>query len=167
LSAGGRAGERRLVTVGRVGRPHGRDGSFYVDGAAHELPVGADVRVAHRLARVERRAGTAERPLVRVSGVEDREAAAALRGRLLRVAEAEAPLGRGEWLAGDLVGCRVDGLGEVRRVIAAPSCDLLEVGEERALVPLVSDAIRRVDVAGRTIEVDRGFLGLGEEAPGG
>jgi 16S rRNA processing protein RimM len=166
LSAADPGEGRRLVTVGRVGRAHGRDGSFYVDGPVHELPVGADVRVADRPARVERRAGTAERPLMRVSGVEDREAAAALRGQELRVAEAEATPGAGEWLAGDLVGCRVDGLGEVRRVIAAPSCDLLEVGEEGALVPLVADAIRHVDVAGRTIEVDRGFLGLDEE-PGG
>jgi 16S rRNA processing protein RimM len=156
----------RLVTVGRVGRPHGRDGSFYVEGPAHELPEGAEVRIADRPARVERRAGTAERPLVRLSGVADREAAAALRGQAVYVAEADAPLGDGEWLAGDLVGCRVEGLGEVRRVLAAPSCALLEVGEERALLPLVSDAIRRVDVASRTIEVDRGFLGLDEEASG-
>jgi 16S rRNA processing protein RimM len=157
----------RLVSVGRVGRPHGRDGSFWVDeplsgdGEGREpLAVGTDVFVAGRSGRVERLAGAPKRPLVRVSSIADRQAAAALRGTDLLVAEANAPLGVGEWLVEDLVGARIDGLGEVRRVVASPSCDLLEVGEEGVLVPLVSDAVRRVDVAARRIEVDRTFLGL-------
>ena len=29
-----------LVTAGRVGKPHGLDGSFYVDGAVHPLALG-------------------------------------------------------------------------------------------------------------------------------
>ena len=57
-------------------------------------------------------------------------------------------------------GCEVPGLGSVRRVIAAPSCDLLEVGDDAVLVPFVSDAIRRVDTEARVIEVDREFLAL-------
>jgi ribosomal 30S subunit maturation factor RimM len=49
-------------------------------------------------------------------------------------------------------------------VIAAPSCDLLEVGDDAVLVPLISDAVKRVDTAGRVIEVDLDFLDLGERA---
>jgi 16S rRNA processing protein RimM len=145
--------------VGLVGRPHGRDGSFYVERADHALEVGTELTIGERGHRVERRAGTDERPLVRLSGVEGREGAAALRGEELLVREA---LGEGEWLASDLMGCRVDGLGEVRRVVGGPSCDLLELGDG-TLVPLVSDAIRRVDLDERRIEVDRGFLGLEAE----
>ena len=149
-----------LVPVGRVGRPHGRDGSFWVEGAEHALPEGAAVTIAGREAQVERRAGTDARPLVRLSGVEDRDAAAALRGQALLMAQEDAPLEEGEWLSADLVGCEVPGLGSVRRVIAAPSCDLLEVGDDAVLVPFVSDAIRRVDTEARVIEVDREFLAL-------
>ena len=146
--------------AGRVGRPHGRDGSFYVDRPEHPLPEGTEVMVAGRRARVERRGGTGDRPLVWLSELEERDAAVALRGEALLVAEAEAPLADDEWLADDLVGCTVPGLGEVRRVLFGPSCELLEVGEKGVLVPLVSDAVRRVDLDAGEIEVDRRFLGL-------
>ena len=146
-----------------MGRPHGRDGAFYVDGSEHRLGVGTRVTVAGRVLAVERRAGTAARPIVRLAGVHDRPQAVELRGAALLVPEAEAPLGEGEWLADDLVGCRIEGLGEVRRVLAAPSCDLLEVGDEGLLVPLVADAVTRVDVERRVIEVDRRFLALDED----
>jgi ribosomal 30S subunit maturation factor RimM len=43
-------------------------------------------------------------------------------------------------------------------MVAYPSCEVLVVGEH--LVPMVRDAIRRVDVAARRIEVDARFLGL-------
>ena len=147
----------RKTTVGRVGRPHGRDGSFYVEDPAHALGVGTRVTVGGREAVVERRAGTDARPLVRLRGLHGVER---LRGEPLAVPLEEAPLEEGEWLVEDLVGCHVEGLGEVRRVLAGSSCDLLEVGDEAVLVPFVSDAVRRVDAEARVIEVDRGFLDL-------
>jgi 16S rRNA processing protein RimM len=146
------------VTAGRVGRAHGLDGSFYVEGVAESLAPGTEVTVAGRAARVERRAGTDVRPIVRLSGVGDRDAAEALRGERILVDGGD--LADGEYLTADLVGCEVPGVGEVRRVIPGPSCDVLEVGEERVLVPFISDAVRRVDTAARVIEVDAEFLGL-------
>jgi 16S rRNA processing protein RimM len=116
---------------------------------------------------LERRAGTAERPIVRVSGVSDREGAEALRGADLLVARSQAPeLGEGEWWAHELEGCAVvDGdraVGEVRELRALPSCEVLVVERTgdggELLVPLVSDAVRSVDVAAKRIEVDLGFL---------
>jgi 16S rRNA processing protein RimM len=152
--------EPRLVTAGVVGRSHGLDGSFHVERPQHPLHRGTVVALEGRQHEVRRRAGTDRKPLVRLSGVDTREAASALRGRLLLV---EAALGEGEWLAEDLVGCRVDGLGEVVRVIDAPSCDLLEL-EGGELVPLIADAVRSVDLAAATIEIDRRFLRLESEA---
>ena len=156
--------EERRVPVGRVGRAHGRDGSFYVDGASHPLAEGTLVTVRDLERRVERRGGTAERPLIRLSGVDAREGAAALRGEPLLVAESEAPLEEGEWLAEELIGCEVPGVGEVRRVISGPSCDLLEVGPDEVLIPFVSDAVKRVDTEARIIEADLAFLGLDSPA---
>jgi 16S rRNA processing protein RimM len=151
--------EARLVTAGRVGRPHGLDGSFYVLDVQDPLPEGLEVTVAGAQTRIERRRGTDQRPLVRLEGVSTHEAAAALGGELLLTAAEEPAAGEDEWLASELVGCEVGGLGVVARVIDAPSCDVLEL-EDGTLVPLVSDALRSVDVAGRTIEVDLRFLGL-------
>jgi 16S rRNA processing protein RimM len=146
------------VTGGRVGRAHGLDGSFYVEQITEPLTPGTEVTVAGRSTRVERRAGTDQRPILHVSGVDDRNAAEALRGERILVDGGD--LAEGEYLTTDLVGCQVPGVGEVRRVIAGPSCDVLEVGDDAVLVPFVSDAIKRVDTAARVIEVDAGFLGL-------
>jgi 16S rRNA processing protein RimM len=154
-------GPRRLP-AGRVGRAHGLDGSFYVEHPEHPLAEGTPVTVAGRECLVERRAGTDARPLVRVSGVGDRDAAEALRGEALLVPEDGGDLPEGEWLSSDLIGCRIEGIGEVRRVVQGPSCDLLEVGDDAVLVPFVTDAITRIDTGARVIEVDRVFLGLDE-----
>lgn len=149
-------GDGPQVTAGTVGRAHGLDGSFYVDHVTEPLDLGTEVSIAGREARVERRAGTEDRPIIRLSGATDRNAAEALRGQRILVAAGE--LGEGEFLTADLVGCEVPGLGTVRRVVPAPSCDLLEVGESRVLVPFISDAVKRVDTAAGLIEVDIAFL---------
>jgi 16S rRNA processing protein RimM len=140
-----------LRPVGRVGRPHGRDGSFYVEGADAPLAEGTPITVAGRTTAVERRAGTDERPLIRLDGIDGRE----VRGATLHAHE---PLAEGEYLADDLVGCRVEGVGVVERVVNGPSCDVLEVGD--VLIPFVEDAIVKLDLDARVIEVDRSFLGL-------
>jgi 16S rRNA processing protein RimM len=156
------------LAAGRVGRPHGLDGSFHVTrprGAL--LTLGTTIRVGEADAEIVRRAGTDERPILRLAGHEGRASAEALRGHELLVHREAAPaLDDDEWYAEDLEGCRVvDGetpVGRVRRLVALPSCDALEV--ERAddgelLVPLVRDAVRSVDVHGGVIDVDLAFLG--------
>jgi 16S rRNA processing protein RimM len=151
--------DARLVTAGVVGRSHGLDGSFHVERPQHPLTRGTTVQLDGRERTVERRAGTDDKPLIRVTGIATREAVAALRGDLLLI---EDSLAEGEWLADDLVGCQVDGLGAVVRVIDSPSCDLLEL-EGGELVPLISDAVREVDLSARTIAIDRRFLRLDGE----
>jgi ribosomal 30S subunit maturation factor RimM len=103
--------------------------------------------------RVERRAGTSERPLIRLTDLEDPRP---LRGTPLLV---DAELSEDEWLAAELVGCEVPGHGRVARVLDGPSCSVLEL-DDGTLVPLVSDAVSSVDPAARRIEIDEGFLGL-------
>jgi len=160
-------GAQDWLAGGRVGRPHGLDGSFHVlEPRAAMLELGATVRAGDRETEIVRRAGTDERPIVRLDGVDTREAAGALRGvELLVPRSAAPPLEDDEWWAEDLVGCRVvDGprdLGHVARLMPLPSCEALEVatGDETFLVPLVRDAVRSVDVAAKVIDVDVAFLG--------
>ncbi len=159
-----------------MGRAHGLDGSFYVTGARSRLlTLGATVVVAGRTAEVIRRAGTDAHPIVRIQGVEDRGAAEAMRGL-----EHDGRYRRGSttrrWrvVGQELEGCEVvDGkrhVGRVVRLMELPSCEALEVRLENPgaddarrpagdlLVPMVRDAIRQVDVAGRRIDVDMSFL---------
>jgi 16S rRNA processing protein RimM len=157
-----------FIEAGRVGRPHGLDGSFHVTRPDARLLAGAEeIWVRGRRERIERRAGTADRPILRLAGHADRDAAAALRGAPLAIPADRAPaLAEGEYWAYELEGCAVwDGerrLGEVRRMLPLPSCEVLEVerdGGGELLVPMVRDAIRSVDVAARRIDVDLVFLG--------
>ena len=116
---------------------------------------------------IERRAGTDAKPIVRLTGVSTPEAAESLRGQALFCELAQAPsLGEREWWAEELEGCAVkDGdarVGEVARLLVLPSCEVLEVVREdgsELLIPMVSEAIREVDVGSRTIDVNLAFLG--------
>jgi 16S rRNA processing protein RimM len=153
-----------MLEAGRVGRPHGLDGSVHVTRPNPDVPLAAGMRVQVRDVprEVVRRSGTDEAPIVRLEGCASREDAEALRGAPLLVAEADAPpLDEDEYWAHELAGCRVvDGdreVGEVARMIALPSCEALEVGDR--LIPLVHDAIRSIDRERRVIDVDLGFLG--------
>jgi 16S rRNA processing protein RimM len=106
---------------------------------------------------------------VRLAGHQGRADAEALAGEQLLVERSEAlELEPDEWWAQDLEGCTVgDGerhVGIVSRLLALPSCEVLEVarggGEGDLLVPLVSDAVRSVDVERKRIDVDLSFLGV-------
>jgi 16S rRNA processing protein RimM len=132
------------------------------------LGVGATVLVDDRERRISRRAGRDDRPIIALEGCRDRAGAEALRGMELLVWRSDAPeLEPDEWWAEDLEGCSVqDGdrsVGTVRRMIALPSCEVLEVeragGGDDLLVPLVEDAVREVDLERRLIDVDLAFLG--------
>jgi 16S rRNA processing protein RimM len=160
----------RQLRAGRIGRPHGLDGSVHVVAAVPDLlSEGSVVLVDGRSVEIVRRAGTDERPIVRLAGCEDREAAEALRGQELMSAAAAPELEEDEWWIEDLEGCAVwDGsveVGVVEAVRPLPSCEVLEVrraaGGEELLVPLVRDAVRSVDVEARRIDVDLAFLGEG------
>ena len=156
------------LLAGRVGRPHGLDGSFHVQDARFELLAeGTSISLGGRARVVVRRAGTPARPIVRLDASRRREDAEAMRaGELLVRRDAAPPLGTDEFYAEDLEGCAVhDGrrsVGTVRALLALPSCEVLEVSRAEGgdlLVPLVRDAVRSVDPQGRRIEVDLEFLG--------
>jgi 16S rRNA processing protein RimM len=122
------------------------------------LTAGGTVFVGDRSFAIERLAGTAARPIVRLSGCSSRSDAEALRGAELRVFDS---LDEGEFWARDLVGCTVvDGgrtVGVVSRMVALPSCEALEVGD--LLIPMVRDAIRSIDIGAALIDVDMDFVG--------
>lgn len=168
-----RAARRGKLRAGRVGRPHGLDGSFYIE-EPNLLLLGADqpLLIGERPAVVVERKGTDQRPIVRLDVLRDRAAVDAVRGERLLARRDRAPeLPEDEWWAEDLEGCAIlaDGreIGVVKRLMALPSCEALEVqrgdGGQELLVPLVSDAVGRVDVERRTIEVDLEFLGVGPD----
>jgi 16S rRNA processing protein RimM len=172
---GARGPQPARLPAGRIGRPHGLDGSFYLTRPKPRLlSLGAHVRVGERTMEIVRLAGTDQRPVLRLEGITSREGAQALRGAELMVDSRDAPkLADGEWWAHELEGCEVvDGerlLGRVIRMIELPSCEALEVepaaGGASVLVPMVRDAVRSVATSERRIDVDLEFIGIAAPDP--
>jgi 16S rRNA processing protein RimM len=147
-----------LVTVGRVGKPHGLDGSFAVEEASAEpqrFAVGAQLLVGGEPAQVVESKRSRGRPVIRL----DREVP---RGAALEIPRsALEPTREGEYYAFQLVGLAVrddDGaeLGRVTDVQSGVANDVLELDSGLAL-PLVDACVLDVDLEAGRIVVARGF----------
>ena len=154
-------GDDALLPIGRVGRPHGLDGSFVVEQASDDprrWDVGAQLLVDGEPAIVvsSRGAGRGRRA-IRL----DRPVA---RGARLTIRASDLPPPEpGAWYAFQLVGLRVVDeagapLGEVVEVYPGIANDNVGLDDGR-LVPLIDDAVVDVDLAGGRIVVRTGFLG--------
>jgi 16S rRNA processing protein RimM len=149
-----------LVPVGRVGKPHGLDGGFFVEGASDREDVftsGATLYAGGEPATVvAARRGSGGRPVIRLDhNVE--------RGAELAVARATLPTldDEDEFYVFQLVGLSVEEeggrqLGRVREVLEYPGNDVLEL-DSGASLPLVEACVRQVDLTGGRIVVAAGF----------
>ena len=149
-----------LVPVGRVGKPHGLDGGFFVERASERPDVfasGATLYAGGEPATVvASRHGSGGRPVI----VLDREVA---RGTELAVARTTLPnlTDEDEFYVFQLVGLSVEEeggrlLGRVREVLEYPGNDVLEL-DSGASLPLVEACVRQVDLAAGRIVVAVGF----------
>ena len=147
-----------LVTVGRVGKPHGLDGSFFVEHASEDeqrFAKGARLHVDGEAAEVVASKRSRGRPVIRL----DREVP---RGAELAVPRDELPApGEDEYYEFQLVGLEAveDGGRELGRVVAlhpGPANDALEL-EGGLLLPLVGACVLQVDLEQGRILVAQGF----------
>jgi len=151
-------GDARFVSVGRVGRPHGLDGSFFVENPSEDparFAVGARVWVRGEEMEVVAAKRSGGRPVIRL----DRPVG---RGVVLEVPAAALPaLEEGEYYSFELEGLRVEeesgrALGVVRRVVPGVANDVLELDSGLAL-PLVEDCVLAVELDKGRIVVAPGF----------
>jgi 16S rRNA processing protein RimM len=149
-----------LVPIGRVGRPHGLDGSFVVEDASEDerrWVVGATLLVEGGPATVEsmRRVGGGRRAIRLDRKVE--------RGATLAVPLSELPPPDPDsYYAFQLVGLDVleEGgrpLGRVVAVHPGAANDNVEL-DDGTLVPLIEDAIVAIELDAGRIDVVAGFL---------
>ena len=146
------------VEVGRVGRPHGLAGAFFVENASEapeRLAPGARVLVGGEQAEIVESKRAGGRVVVRL----DRPAR---RGAALEVPRDALPEPEEDsYYVFQLVGLAVEEeggrrLGSVAGVTPAPANDVLELDSGLAL-PLVEDCVRGVDLEARRIVVAPGF----------
>jgi 16S rRNA processing protein RimM len=147
-----------LVKVGRVGKAHGLDGSFFVEHASEDegrFAKGATLHVDGEPAEIVGSKRSRGRPVIRL----DREAP---RGAELAVPREELPPpGEDEYYEFQLVGLGVEEeggrpLGRVVAVIPGPANDVLEL-DSGLLLPLVGACVQQVDLDGGRILIARGF----------
>ena len=173
------------VVVGRIGRPHGVRGEVTVEVRTDEpelrfapgasLLAGTGTEDASPIPlSIARAAWHSGRLLLTLDAVDDRDAAEALRGRILMVDRPAGamPEGPDEFYDSDLVGCRVeltDGsqIGSVHEVVHLPAQDLLSVARNEApdvLVPFTAAFVPIIDIGARRIVIEPppGLLDLGD-----
>ncbi len=130
----------------------------------------ADAGTAFEVAALA--AGRKSELRVTLAGVNDRNAAEALKGRWVFVTAGElTPTDDEEYYGYELIGCTVEGedgarIGVVRDIWSAGGQDLLVVAGERGaehLVPMARDILRKVDVEARRIAIAEipGLIGEG------
>lgn len=144
--------------MGRVGRPHGLDGSFFVEDpstAERRFAVGAELLVAGEPARVIAARHARGRPVIKL----DRRAK---RGSSLEVQSSDLPQPADDsFYVFQLVGLMAveqggRELGRVADVAPRPANDVLEL-ETGIALPMVEDCVLAVDLEGGQIEVARGY----------
>jgi 16S rRNA processing protein RimM len=146
------------VLVGRVGRPHGLDGSFAVEDASEapeRFAIGATLLAGGEPARVVASKRAGGRPVIRL----DRPVP---RGAALEVHRDELPAPEpGSYYVFQLVGLEVSeeggrSLGRVSQVEPGVANDVLGLDTGLAL-PLVEACVLEVDLEAGRILVARGF----------
>lgn len=147
-----------LVRVGRVGKPHGLDGSFFVEHGSEDkerFAVGAILLVDGEPAKVVGSKRSRGRPVIRL----DR---AAPRGAELAVPKSELPPPEeGSYYEFQLVGLEAEeeggrALGRVAAVQPGIANDVLEL-DSGLLLPLVDACVREVDLGAGRILIAAGF----------
>ncbi len=146
------------MQVGRVGRPHGLDGSFVVERPSENellFEPGAQLYAAGEQVTVAGRKRSGGRLVLKV----DRPVA---RGAELAVPRAELPEPEPErYYVFELLGLDVveEGgrrLGAVREVAPAVANDVLEL-DSGLVLPMHEACVREIDIEARRIVVARGF----------
>jgi 16S rRNA processing protein RimM len=146
------------VSVGRVGRPHGVHGAFFVENASEDperFAAGATVWVGGEPATVVESKVSGGRRVIRLDPRPERGAELAV------PRDALPPPDENEWYAFELVGLTVveEGgrtLGRVAEVQPGAANDVLAL-EDGTLLPFVDACVLDVDTGSGTIVVARGF----------
>ena len=124
------------------------------------LWLGADSGSASE-ARIEKAVVSARGIRLKLKGIDDRNAAERLRGRILFVDEAHrAKLPKGQYFVHDVLGLAVreeggTDLGTVADVLRYPASDVYVVRGDRGeiLIPAVKEFVQSVDLGARTMTV--------------
>jgi 16S rRNA processing protein RimM len=146
------------IQIGKVGRPHGIDGAFFVEQPSSDerwWKTGARFLAGGREAEVVAHRRSSGRPVIKL----DRHVE---RGTILEVTrDALPPTEDDEYYAFQLIGLPVAeengrALGSVKVVTPGVANDVLEL-DTGVLLPMVEECILKIDLEANSITVAAGF----------
>jgi len=146
------------VAIGRVGRSHGRDGSFVVEAPSNaraHFESGSELYLDRAPVRVVASKCAGGRVVIKLN-IE------AARGAQLELPRSQLPtLGAEEYYVFQLVGLRVETddarpVGVVSDVLSGPANDVLEL-DNGELLPLVRACVLQVDIGASRVVIARSF----------
>jgi 16S rRNA processing protein RimM len=146
------------VQIGRVGKPHGIDGAFFVEQPSADerwWKVGSTFLAGGAQVEVVAARRSSGRPIVKLDRAVERGAPIEVERDALPSTDED------EYYAFELVGLRVveekgRELGSVKAVTTGIANDVLEL-DTGVLLPMIGDCVREVDLAGGRIVVAEGF----------
>jgi 16S rRNA processing protein RimM len=146
------------VQIGRVGKPHGIDGSFFIEQPSDDerwWKPGARFIAGGHEAEVVTARRSSGRPVVKLDRVVERGAPIEVERDDLPSTEDD------EYYAFELLGLPVveetgRALGNVQAVTPGVANDVLEL-DTGVLLPMIEDCVRRVDLETRSITIAAGF----------
>jgi 16S rRNA processing protein RimM len=154
------------MAVGRIIAPHGVKGQVRVEPLtdfperfAHLNEVWLDLPSGERRpAAVESSSANAVRLWLKLKGVDNRDAAQAVRGAYILIPRTQAvELPEGHYFIDDIVGLEVvtvngESLGTVREVLHTGANDVYVT--DRAMIPATRQVVRHVDLGAGVMKVD-------------
>ena len=161
------------LRIGLITRPHGVKGAVKLDTLTTDNSRFAaldcayiEKNKAYTPVKVKPCSYTDSSAIVQIEGVNDRNAAEALRGSFLCVdRQHAAPLPEGRYFIEDLIGCECfdsEGvyLGRLSDVMIRPANDVYEIKKEKStlLVPALKKLLLSVDVFNKRIVLDKDVL---------
>jgi 16S rRNA processing protein RimM len=147
------------VRIGRVGRPHGIDGAFFVEQPSEDQrwwQVGATFLAEGEPVEVTLKRTSSGRPVVKLDKPVERGAWLEIEREQLPPTEDD------EYYAFELIGLTVveqggRELGTVEAVTPGVANDVLEL-DTKVLLPMIEDCIVSIDLQAKRIVVAEGFV---------
>ena len=156
--------ELEFITAGQIVNAHGIRGEIKI------LPQGVDAELLHRVKNIyidgEQRAVSASRVhkgclLAKLPGVDDMDAALALKNKTVTIRRKDVKLPKGVYFDQELIGLNArnaetgEEIGTLEEVMDYPAHKVYAIrgGKDEYLVPAVPAFVKSIDIASNTIEI--------------
>ena len=158
-----------LIAIGKIGRPHGIRGEVKVVPLTDWPERFQYLRSVYLEAEgeegvwveVERAQVRGNRIILKLAGIEERDQAEQVRGRVLKVYEEELPLPEGYFHVFRLIGMDVrssagETMGTIVDVLRMPSHDIyvIDSNGREIMIPAVKKFVKRVDIENNVMIVE-------------